>query len=83
MLIARADEMIEYFHLRDRPCCTRSGLFVAHILLSRRCSDSVCFLGVFCGVDNVASRLTLDPILECAKQAGERIGGESPSRRKA
>ena len=33
---------------------------MAHILRSRRCSDSVCFLGVFCRVDNFAGRLILD-----------------------
>ena len=26
-LLARADEVIESFHLRDSLCCTRSGLF--------------------------------------------------------
>src|SRR5262249_45584028 len=34
---------------------------LALILRSRRCSDLVCFLRVFCRVDNVVGRRTLDP----------------------
>jgi hypothetical protein len=42
-----------------RSCCRCPGPFLAHILRSRRCSDSVCFLRVFCRVHNVVSRRTL------------------------
>ena len=52
--------------LLGNPCSEPLGRQMsasAHILLSRRCSDSVCFLRVFCRVDNVVSRRTLDPQL--------------------
>jgi len=36
-----------------------------HFLRSRRCSDSVCFVRVFCRKDNVVARRTLDPEQRC------------------
>ena len=43
-----------------------SGLFLALTARSRRCGDPVCFLRVFCRVDNVVGRRTLDPELTSA-----------------
>src|SRR5262245_54466933 len=46
----------------DEPYLLRCmSLLLAHILRSRRCSDLVCFLRVFCRVDNGGDRRTLDP----------------------
>src|SRR5262249_14501353 len=41
--------------------CICLRLELAHFTLSRRFSDSICFLGVVRRVDNVSGRLTLDP----------------------
>jgi hypothetical protein len=49
-----------------KACCIRSRQQVAQFLFSRRCSDSVCFLMVFCRVDNVVGRRTPDPQAEVA-----------------
>src|SRR5215510_1481133 len=40
-------------------------LLSAHFLRSRRCSDSVCFLRIFCRVDRIVGRRTLDPQRNC------------------
>src|SRR5262245_20671226 len=42
-------------------CCACSRQKMAHFLRSRRCSDLVCFLGVFCRGDKVGGMALHDP----------------------